>query len=56
MGEFAIINGRNELIVHLELMTAEMQKQSNRQWKISIGIMVSTLAVGIAAIIIAIFG
>ena len=51
---FARINGRNELIVHLELMTKEIRKQSDRQWKISIGIMVATLLVAITAIIIAI--
>ncbi len=56
MAEFAKINGRNELIVHLELMTNEIRKQSNKQWIISIGVMVTTLLVAIAAIIIAIRG
>ncbi len=51
---FATINGRNELIVHLEILTKEIQRQSDRQWKISIGVMLATLLVATAAIIIAI--
>jgi len=43
----ATINGRNELIVHLELITQEIQRQSNRQWRVSIaGIMVAHLDCG----------
>jgi len=50
------INGRNEIIVHLEILAKEMQKQSSRQWVFSICIALTTLLVGIAAIITAILG
>jgi uncharacterized membrane protein YidH (DUF202 family) len=53
------INGRDALVVAteaIERVAKEMQKQSDRQWKISIGIMAATLIVAIAAIIIAIWG
>ena len=50
---FATINGRNELVFTLEIIAKEMKKQSDRQWKISIGVMVATLIVAIAALIIA---
>ena len=50
------INGRNEIIVHLEILAKEMQKQARRQWIFSICIAAATFLVGIAAIITAILG
>ncbi len=52
-----IINGRSQLVIAIEAVekvAKEMQKQSDRQWKISIGMMVATLMVAIAAVIVAI--
>jgi len=48
------INGEDEVVFWLKYLAKEVQKQSDRQWKISIGVMAVTLLVAIAAIIIAI--
>ena len=51
------INGRDELVVtieKLEKVAEEMQKQADKQWKISLCVSLTALTVATAAIVVAV--